>query len=180
LKESTRKAREQRKHDETLALLLGITYEEVLANREKEDADDKLRQVQAIHLFLEKPEAFITKKCDECQGLFLTSYKFVSSCSSVCRIKSLERKGIIWNPMHTGQDRWLRAQIPVEYSIPPEALKVLLQLAEEQHSLSSEHSEFHEPSEEFQNTEQSHNDAPKSPVSELPASILELDEDYLL
>lgn len=184
MKESTRKAREQRKHDEMLAQLLGITLEEVQASREKEERDDKTREVQAIHLFLEQPDAFMTKVCDQCNGLFMTNYKFVSLCSTPCRVKSLDKMGITWNPMHTATERWSRAQIPAEYSIPPAALKTLLQIAEEQTLLESvnnaDHDEFPELFESSPNIEQLNNDPQESPVEQPPVELSFEEEDYLL
>lgn len=126
-----RESIKQARHDKALADLLGITLEEVQAQRQKEESSDKVREAQAIFLFMEKPEAFIRKTCVHCKGTFLTNYQFVSLCSSTCRIKSLEAQGIIWNPMHTAEDRWRRAKIPAEYSIPPAALKILLEIAQE-------------------------------------------------
>ena len=128
MKESTR----QRKHDEKLAQLLGITVEEVRASREQEERDDKVLEAQAVSLFLEKPEAFIQKICKECGEHFLTTYQFVSECSSPCRSKALARIGIDWNPMHNQVERWARAQIPTGYTIPPKALQILLAIAQEQ------------------------------------------------
>lgn len=186
MKESTRRAKEQRKHDEALATLLRIPIEEVLAQREKEEKDSKALEVQAIHLFLEKPEAFISKTCDYCHHLFLTSYKFVSLCSSRCRIRSLEEMGIQWNPMHSTTERWARAQIPTEYSIPPEALKVLLQIAEHQQEISEAqlHEEFSvidsELPSDFQNIEQHSNDVLVFPIPSLLVEEIGPDEDYLL
>lgn len=128
MKEATKQARE----NEKIALLLGITPEAVQSMRDTEDADYKAREAQAVLLFIEKPDAFISKKCDWCHGQFLTTYQFVSVCSTNCRIKSLEKIGITWNPLHTPEERWKRSQIPTEYSIPPKALEVLLALSAEQ------------------------------------------------
>jgi hypothetical protein len=152
LKESTR----QRKHDEKLAELLGITLEDVLASREQEERDDKVLEAQAVMLFLEKPEAFIQKICKECGQHFLTTYSFVSDCSSPCRIKALARIGITWNPMHNQSERWARAQIPTGYSIPPKALEILIAIAQEQQQ-AQEQAECvtDEPHELSQHTEQS-------------------------
>lgn len=125
-------ATKQERQNKRLAQLLGIDPEEVQALRSKEDADDKIREAQAILLFVERPEAFISKKCDSCHGQFLTTYQFVSVCSTVCRIKSLAKVGIEWNPLHTPEERWKRSKIPTEYTIPPRALQVLLKLAQEQ------------------------------------------------
>lgn len=186
MKESTRQLKKQRKHDETLALLLGITYEEVLANREKEERDDLTREAQAIHLFLERPDAFVSKVCDECKALFMTSYSFVSLCSTACRITSLERMGIDWNPMRTATERWKRAQIPVGYQIPPAALDTLLLLAKEQQEnmadcgTPEENVPYSEPVIESQNIEQLHTDPLVSLKPELLDVAIGPEEDYLL
>ncbi len=127
MKETTK----QRKLDELAAQLLGITVEEVQKIRGYEDQKEKTQEAQAILLFLEQPRAFISKECDECGRIFLTTYKFVSLCSNRCRIKSLERIGIIWNPTHTAEERWRRARIPIYYVMPPEALEVLMQIAQQ-------------------------------------------------
>jgi hypothetical protein len=176
MKESTRKAREQRKHDEALALLLGKTVEDIQALREKEDSESKAREVQAIHLFLENPGAFMEKTCQECHGLFMTNYRFASLCSTPCRINSLDKMGIVWNPMHTATERWSRAQIPTEYSIPPAALKVLLLLAEAQEQKSL----IDEPSESPPSIEQSNTYLQESPTELLLAELSISEEDYLL
>lgn len=128
MKESTK----QERHNKRLAELLGIKPEEVASLRSKDNADTITREAQAVLLFIEKPEAFISKKCDECHQPFLTTYQFVSVCSTDCRIKSLEKIGIDWNPLHTPEERWKRSKIPTEYSIPPKALAILLKLAQEQ------------------------------------------------
>jgi len=155
MKETTK----QRRHDELMAQLLGKTVEEIRATRDAEEQDDKLRQAQAIHLFLEKPSAFAIKECGNCGGSFLTTYKYVSDCSNSCRVKSLRKIGIEWNPYRTADERWRRAKIPVEYSIPPEALKVLLEIAEQQQSRNHE-----------QLNNESHTDLDLTPV------LLESDE----
>lgn len=165
MKESTR----QRKHDEKLAELLGITLEEVLASREQEERDDKVLEAQAVQLFLEKPEAFIQKFCKECNQIFLTTYKFVSDCSSACRAKALAKIGITWNPMHNQTERWARAQIPTGYSIPPKALEILLTIAQEQQqALELVECATDEPPELNQYTEQSKIEPHTSPVESLP------------
>lgn len=108
--------------------------------RGREEQDDKVREVQAVQLFLEKPDAFMLKECSNCGGQFLTTYKFVADCSNRCRIKSLAKIGIVWSPYRSPDERWRRAQIPIEYSIPPEALKILIELAVEQQNHSPEQS----------------------------------------
>jgi hypothetical protein len=184
MKESTRKAREQRRHDEALALLLGKSLEDIQALREKEDSESKAREVQAIHLFLENPGAFMEKSCQECHGLFMTNYRFASLCSTPCRINSLDKMGIIWNPMHTATERWSRAQIPTEYSIPPAALEVLLKMAQDQ-SNAQQLQEYDaelavEPFESSPSTSQSNNDPQESPVESLLSELSISEEDYLL
>jgi len=134
LKESTK----QRRHEERLARLLGITLEEVQASRAKEERDDKVREATAVQLFLEHPEAFIQKICKECGAPFLTTYQYVSDCSTACMTKSLEKVGITWNPMHNPVNRWARAKIPTGYSIPPKALEILLAIAQEQQEASQQ------------------------------------------
>ena len=169
-----RESIKQARHDKALAKLLGISLEEVQAQRQKEESSDKVREAQAIFLFMEKPEAFMRKTCVYCKGTFLTNYKYVSLCSSTCRIKSLELQGIIWNPMHTAEDRWRRAQIPAEYSIPPAALAVLIDLAQ-----SFEMPTFELP-EDPSNTAPSYNDALEYPEPELPDVDEFVEEDYSL
>lgn len=170
MKESIKQAR----HDKALANLLGITLEEVQAQRQKEESSDKVREAQAIFLFMEKPDAFIRKTCVHCKGTFLTNYKFVSLCSSTCRIKALEAQGIIWNPMHTAEDRWRRAQIPAEYSIPPAALAVLIDLAQ-----SFEMPTFELP-EDPSSIVPSYSDVPEYPEPELLDVDEFEEEDYLI
>lgn len=128
MKESTK----QRRHDERLAQILGITLEDVQASRAKEERDDKVREATAVQLFLEHPEGFTQKICKECGAFFLTTYQYVSDCSTTCMVKSLEKIGITWNPMHNPVDRWVRAKIPTGYSIPPKALQTLLAIAQAQ------------------------------------------------
>lgn len=132
LKESTRLKREQEKQNKEIARLLGLDPETVQSLRDTQTADDKIREAQAVLLFVEKPDAFISKKCDNCKQQFLTTYQFVSVCSTQCRIESLEKIGIAYNPLHTPEERWKRTQIPTEYSIPPRAVQLLLTMAQEQ------------------------------------------------
>ncbi len=166
MKETTK----QERHNKRLAQLLGMNPEDVQALRSKEDADDKVREAQAILLFVERPEAFISKKCDECHGQFLTTYQFVSVCSTLCRLKSLERIGVEWNPLHTPEERWKRSKIPTEYSIPPRALRILLQLAEKQQQLQGFDELISEPPEPTPNIPPSYNDVQESPPAKLLAS----------
>lgn len=128
LKESTR----QRKIDELAAKLLDKSVEEIRAMRGDTDDKEKQLEAQAILIFLEHPDQFILKECDQCGGSFLTNYKFVAVCSHKCRVKSLRKVGIEWNPYRTAEERWRRTQIPVGYTIPPQALAVLLKIATDQ------------------------------------------------
>lgn len=168
LKESTRQLR----HDKKLAELLGISLEDVQASREQEERDDKVLEATAVMLFLEHPEAFIQKICKECGQHFLTTYQFVSDCSSPCRSKSLERIGITWNPMHNQTERWSRAKIPTGYSIPPKALEILLAIAQEQREAQqASECETDEQRELNQHTEQSKNGLHTDPVESLLESV---------
>lgn len=171
LKESTR----QRKHDEKLALMLGITLDEVRAFRAKEAADDKVREATAVQLFLERPDAFIQKNCKVCGALFLTTYEYVGDCSTHCRKVALQKVGITWNPSRLPEERWRRAMIPTGYQVPPQALEVLLQLAKDQ-EIAQESSECatDEQHEEIQYTEQSSNDSHIDP-DELLRELAELE-----
>lgn len=135
MKESTK----QRKIDEWGAKLFGVTLEEYRKMRGDEEQSDKTREAQAVLLFMEHPHAFMQKECDECGMIFMTTYKFVSLCSNACRIKSLRRMGIEWNPSRNPDERWRRAKIPVDYTIPPHALDVLLSLAKTQQQKSESH-----------------------------------------
>lgn len=142
--------------------------EEVQALRVKEDSDAHVREATGVLLFVEKPDAFITKKCDECKGMFATTYQFVSVCSTSCRIRSLKKIGIDWNPLHTPEERWQRSKIPTEYSIPPRALRILLEMAEEQKLQEPIDASIYAPSESPQSNGQSYNDPPVFVDVELP------------
>lgn len=131
----------QLRQDKKLAELLEISLEEVQEKRRVQVKDEGLREAEAILLFLEKPQGFRRKKCKNCKQEFVTSYRFVSNCSTQCRVESLERVGIIWNPMHTSDERWKRTGVPTEYSIPPAALSALLEIARCQDLPSSTSSE---------------------------------------
>lgn len=171
MKESTR----QRRHDEKLAELLGITYEDVLASREQEERDDKVLEGSAVLLFLEHPNAFIQKFCKECGEHFLTTYQFVSECSNACRAKNLARIGITWNPMHNQSERWSRAKIPTGYTIPPKALQILLELAREQEEAQQQSDcVTDEPNESSLYTEQSKNGLHTDPV-ESPLELVDFE-----
>lgn len=156
MKESIKK----RRHDEKLAQLLGLDLEEVQALRAKEEADDQVREATAVQLFLEKPHAYIQKICKVCGLHFLTTYQYVSDCSSPCRIKALEKQGITWNPIHNPVERWARAKIPTGYTIPPQALEILLAIAQEQQQAQQlADCETDEQREETQHTQQSSNES---------------------
>lgn len=161
VKASTR----QKRQDEKLAELLGLTLEQVKAHRRAQNADDKLREAEAVLLFVEQPTAFILKECEQCGGQFMTTYKYVSNCSMSCRIKSLHKIGIEYDPTKTPEERWRRTRIPTEYSIPPQALKVLLDMAKSQSS---------EPHAIPANIVQQNNDSPEAHEVELQLS--EIDE----
>jgi hypothetical protein len=172
VKESTKQARQNKR----LAELLGIDPEEVASLRNKSASDDIMREAQAIFLFIEKPEAFVQKKCDECHQYFLTTYQFVSVCSTSCRMKSLEKIGIDWNPLHTPEERWKRSKIPTEYSIPPKALAILFELSQAQSEREtdkdsgSDSYELSEPHELTSSIPQSNTDVQESQHEELQAS----------
>lgn len=156
------------RQNKKLAELLGLSPEAVQALRTKEDSDTHTREASAILLFIERPDAFITKRCDECKGTFATTYQFVSVCSTNCRIRSLKKIGIDWNPLHTPEERWQRSKIPTEYSIPPRALQKLLEIAEEL-KLQEQAELVSEPPESLQNNDQSYSDPPGS-EPELPVA----------
>lgn len=161
------------KKEKLAAELLGLTEEEFGDLKTAQDQNDNMREAQAVLLFVEKPDEFLHKKCDNCKKYFLTSYQFVTVCSTKCRVESLEKMGVIWNPMHTADERWKRAQIPTEYSIPPKALEVLLTIAKSMdHSSPTVESEqvsdkesflYPELAELISNTAQQYNDAHKDP-----------------
>lgn len=90
-----------------------------------------LYDAEAVLLFLQKPARFMVKPCkrEECQEPFGTNYRGVGYCSDNCRIKELKRFGIQWDPSKTPEERW-QGEAPL--LIPPEALKVLIHLAQSQ------------------------------------------------
>lgn len=172
------------RQNKKLAELLGLTPEAVQALRSKEDSDTHVREATGVLLFIEHPEAFITKRCDECKNTFATTYQFVSVCSTTCRIRSLKKIGIDWNPLHTPEERWKRSKIPTEYSIPPRALQKLLEIARELEAELQENTEpqayvvpgteilteIFAPDESHQSSDQSYNDPPESEPEQLPVS----------
>jgi hypothetical protein len=173
LKQSIKEQRENAK----IAQLLGIDPEIVQSLRDTQTADDKIREAQAVLLFIEKPEAFFSKKCDNCHEKFLTTYQFVSVCSTLCRIAALEKVGISYNPLHTPEERWKRSQIPTEYSIPPKAVQLLIELAQEQLTQPAE-CETYETHEQQTNTAQLNNEPLKSLETSPPSLTDFLSEDY--
>lgn len=182
MKPATKKERQNKR----LAELLGISTDEVASLRAKDESDDVMREAQAIFLFLEKPEAFIQKKCDECHNFFLTTYQFVSVCSTTCRIASLEKIGIDWNPLHTPEERWKRNKIPTEYSIPPKALQILVELAQEQKQQRQLQDESElilqqafEPTALPPSTDQSYSEPPKSQPESPESSTDDKSEELL-
>lgn len=134
MKQEIKKQREQEK----LAEFLGIDVNEVAKMAAKDGPAERVREVQAILLFVERPDAFIRKVCDHCKHSFLTTYQFVSVCSDTCRKNSLLKIGIDWRPINTPEERWQRAGVPIEYTIPPKALDILLQIATDQGYVYSE------------------------------------------
>jgi hypothetical protein len=176
LKESIKQQRE----NEKIARLLGLDPETVQSLRDTQTADEKIREAQAILLFVEKPDAFISKKCDTCHAQFLTTYQFVSVCSTPCRIAALEKVGITYNPLHTPEERWKRTQIPTEYSIPPKAVQLLLTMAQEQAALQVEDkNQISEPVEVLPSIVQLNSVPPKSPEPSPPSLDDLLSEDYV-
>lgn len=149
MKESTK----QRKLIEQYAELMGISIEEVDEMRKKSATNDHIREAEAVLIFLEHPDAFITKICSECRRSFVTTYKYVSNCSITCQIKALSKIGIDWNPVRSADERWRRAKIPVHYTVSPDALAVLIDIAK------------------------SNTASQESLVSELPSEDFELDPD---
>lgn len=83
----------------------------------------------AVIKFIEKPARFAFKECArlECKEMFGTNYRAVDFCSVNCRMRYLADLGIKWNPYKKEEERW-GGEPPL--IIPPEALKVLLKLAQ--------------------------------------------------
>lgn len=127
LKPETKKQREA----ERLAEFLSISVEEVLRLQEplRETPEEKSREAEAILGFTEDPSKYVQKICKHCKEAFATNYKFVAFCSNFCRSNNLKRLGLDWRPERTAEERWRRAQIPIDYTIPAPALKVLLEVA---------------------------------------------------
>lgn len=160
MKESTK----QLKLDQATAEILGLTLEEVQEKRRGHLSNGHAREAESIGMFLERPDAFFRRKCINCGEEFLTTYKFVSNCSTECRISSLEKVGIYWNPMHA-DDMWKRTGIPTEYSIPPKALKLLLEIAKSQDHSSQSPSQVDKSSESLQ--EHQHKHPPQIPEAQI-------------
>ena len=164
----------QRKLDELAAELLTnsygreVTVDEIRAIRGAEETREKENEATAVLLFVEQPRAFQSKECDNCGRLFLTTYKFVTLCCNKCRITSLAKMGIKWNPTHTADERWHRAQIPIPYIIPPDALEVLITLAQLQKSREQTNTPLHPVPVSANNHLQSSNGVHKSLEPALP------------
>lgn len=112
-----------------LAAKLGVAIEEF-----KDDTRDDMmlasREAEGVLLFLQQPQKFkVSKFCDGCGGLFLSSISAVACCSDRCRRECLRKIGIEWSKDKTQEERWGSTGIPL--IIPPAALVVIRQLVQE-------------------------------------------------
>lgn len=128
-------ARNLAKLQKTLAAA-GVATPEVKITKEltreaRSHRPDPTYEAEAVLKFLEKPARFMQKQCgySECEKWFGTNYRAVGYCSDNHRIKALAQMGILWDPSKRPEDRW-GGEPPLV--IPPEALKVLIQMAQEQ------------------------------------------------
>lgn len=93
--------------------------------------ENKVLQGEAALLFLNKPERFITKKCDwkECGEYFGTSYRSVAYCSNACRGKAFkDQTGMDIDWSKSAHERW-GGDPPL--IIDPDTLKNLAWLMQE-------------------------------------------------
>jgi hypothetical protein len=109
-----------------LAAKLGINLEE---HKEDNRDDQQLlrREADGVLLFLQGKVAFnVSKRCEFCEGLFLSNISAVGFCSDPCRKKSLQAIGIQWDPYKSQEERWGTTGVPLV--IGPQALAVLRKL----------------------------------------------------
>jgi hypothetical protein len=89
-----------------------------------------MSDAEAVLAFIEKPARFAFKPCKRCGEMFGTSYRSVAFCGDNCRARYLlETSGIRWNPHKPPEERW-GGEPPM--ILPPLAVKILLQAAQQQ------------------------------------------------
>lgn len=70
------------------------------------EIEEARREADSLALYIENPSQFRETRCKECRSLFATNYSAVAFCSDNCRIRSLDRIGIVWNPTKSQNERW--------------------------------------------------------------------------
>jgi hypothetical protein len=107
------------KKQEAIAKLLGL---ELPTAKSKAEATEISREAEAVLVYSETPEAFVSKTCKGCGLLFAHTPGAVGYCSDVCRAAALAKLGIKWDWLKPPERRWgLRWPL----IIGPRALAVL-------------------------------------------------------
>ncbi len=83
-------------------------------------------QGDSVLIFLdEKGKGFKREVCPECKQVFAARYLYRTKgllCSDECRIASLAKRGIRWDPTKEPNERWQR-RVPI--IVPPQALALI-------------------------------------------------------
>lgn len=100
----------------------------------REHNDFSVLQAEGVLHILNSTRGMISKKCQECNEVFMSSYQAVGYCSNLCRGKAMERKtGMRWN---YSVDRYAALDVEKPLVVSPAVHKVLLELA---HRLIQDH-----------------------------------------
>lgn len=114
----------KKESDEEMLARLARRYNktEILESLETEvlyAEDESARQADAVLLYVEYPQMFMTRTCRVCDRPFATTYRSVAMCSNLCRQRYLRSIGIEWRPSAKPEEQWGK-HVPL--ICPPDAL----------------------------------------------------------
>jgi len=114
-----------------LAKMAGIELEVTEDILKQEREVEAHREADAVAFFFRNPEEFRHGTCLYCRNLFLVNRRFVAFCSMEHRVMHFqETTGMKWDVSRPASERWsLLGGEPL--CISPEALAVLIELAQE-------------------------------------------------
>lgn len=116
----------EEKYRERLAALLGIQVPPEPTPEEIRENESKSREAEAVIAFVENPNGFKERDCNNCGKQFAVNRANVAYCSDHCRKVALESKGLRWNPEKTPEERW---GVNEPLTVSPQAYEAVKALA---------------------------------------------------
>lgn len=130
-----------------------------------EAADTPMLQAEGVLLYLQNAARnFMPKKCQwqGCGQIFSTQYINVAYCSSLCRGKAMESRGIRWD---YSKDHYRLMDADRPLIVGPQAYQVLVEMA---HRILENHDYLQQETPSPDDSEQSESDEDTSPNQSVP------------